>query len=1456
MATASASSSALPAPPPDAMVGALSKLRTLLNSKLENQKTPAQLLVAVEQSLDESQQGGSEGVTKERSAGEYYLALESMLEKAMAKGSPASLLPSTFYILAIVAPYVSAGILRARLSTILPALLFVLSNPHPPSTSVAESHSALLRSAMSIFLAVLTPLAKDKAVFQAEPQLRACWDATLNLCADSRPKVRRRAQEIITKLLSGGDEEDEVGIYSSENPHPYAARTAEWNIRTLASVSQAGGVVPKAKPTGKKGAEKAAPPSKYDVKKGRAQGAPEAAKQRQADAAGGASIGIWVCGFLKGVVGKLPEKYIPQICEDLLHLPALQHPFLTVSTFEVFEALYRPARLVSGPTSGTAGSGAALAAAMSGSASLASNLKEAPTSLVRTLEAINSEALRPATTDVQLLPPYLRALEGAVVSYARYDGGQAAWALFPALWTQVVDLSLNAKSDASRTSVGVRTAGREALSSFIRYCIPETAIKEALAGQSSSPALGSIIESIESALGRHALRFTHSRGDVLQILAVLVTRLRVRLAADGSSAAAELLMPLIRTVADLRQTPKFEHREQADLVLGAATEVCGPEVLLKELPLGLLGEDGPGKEGRAWLLPLMRGRITNTKLSHFVNEIVPLSEKLFNARAAAENSKGRAVEAKMYEALIDQLWALFPGYCDLPVDLTGALSQKFAELLTNVLYTQQSLRPSVLRGLTLLVERNEALSRSGAPDEVLKLTFGLTQAQGKAHLDHLISLAPAFLSVFSNLLTQSPSSSRGYISEVIGAYLRILPANGVNETFTKIRGMLQTSLTELVPQRDREVGPHAVPPVAHSMLDLLITLVPFLGVEDGKSLLELCESNELLRNEDAGVQKKTYRVLSRLLDGHKGEALLRSGKGTAVNVSSLLTNVRKATVDVVQGAKRDRLNLLAAMVPRIPSTELHLLPSIIPEAVLATKETNQGSRETAYDLLVQMGEKMDGGGKIKRGFVNADAQDDKEGGEGEGDDDTSIKDDSEVAATLTEYLTMVGAGLAGGSPHMISASITAFSRLIYEFKDQVPRDVVDEVISTIEVFLSSPNREIVKSVLGFVKVAIVSLEFDLVNAHLPAMVPAMLKWSPEHRAHFKAKVRHIFERLMRRFGYERILELTDEENRKLVNNIKKRKERAKRKKASREGEEDGGAEADGEDAVATGIGARAPKKLGMDAFEEALYGSESEISDSDSDDDGAGGGVGNVAASLARKAAGARGAGGKPSQSRDSKPARRRRGDAEDTYLLEDDDEPMDLLDRSASAAGRIVTGRGGAPPNGKGAERKRRPGQEAGKFSLDEETGRMVIDDGERGRGDADDGAAQDLGDFGAAGAYIEGGQGVGGHTHSGRGGAVKFNKNNKRTRQQDLEMEEALVAQEAATAAGAGKKEKRPRVEREKIGRDFRAKKAQGDVKKDGQDPFAYVPLSQIGGKKAKKGGRGGAPALDITGKGGKRR
>ena len=39
-----------------------------------------------------------------------------------------------------------------------------------------------------------------------------------------------------------------------------------------------------------------------------------------------------------------------------------------------------------------------------------------------------------------------------------------------------------------------------------------------------------------------------------------------------------------------------------------------------------------------------------------------------------------------------------------------------------------------------------------------------------------------------------------------------------------------------------------------------------------------------------------------------------------------------------------------------------------------------------------------------------------------------------ATATLEEYMTMVAGGLAGATPHMISATVTAISRLVFEFQ--------------------------------------------------------------------------------------------------------------------------------------------------------------------------------------------------------------------------------------------------------------------------------------------------------------------------------------------------------------------------------------------------------------------------------------
>jgi len=114
-----------------------------------------------------------------------------------------------------------------------------------------------------------------------------------------------------------------------------------------------------------------------------------------------------------------------------------------------------------------------------------------------------------------------------------------------------------------------------------------------------------------------------------------------------------------------------------------------------------------------------------------------------------------------------------------------------------------------------------------------------------------------------------------------------------------------------------------------------------------------------------------------------------------------------------------------------------------------------------------------------------------------------------------------------------------------------------EIFTTLSVFLSSANREIVKSVLGFIKLSIHTFPIDIIQPHLKELVPALLNWSHDHKNHFKAKVRHIFERLLRRFSWEDVYSCaSNEEASKVLINIKKRKDRAKRRKESRKEEQD------------------------------------------------------------------------------------------------------------------------------------------------------------------------------------------------------------------------------------------------------------------------------------------------------------
>lgn len=417
--------------------------------------------------------------------------------------------------------------------------------------------------------------------------------------------------------------------------------------------------------------------------------------------------------------------------------------------------------------------------------------------------------------------------------------------------------------------------------------------------------------------------------------------------------------------------------------------------------------------------------------------------------------------------------------------------------------------------------------------------------------------------------------------------------------------MLESSISAGASQNqaDKPKQPNAtdkMPPTSHTLMDLLITMSIYLPRESFAILFQI-SSLCINKRDDPQLQKKAYKLTPRLAESSVGRTALQQRN------EELQQMILSSADTTTAPARRDRLAAINQIVTFLPPSDLHFIPSILSEVVIACKEVNERARRAAFDLLVLMGEKMAAGGTVRNSRVahmGSDAPD--------------------VTANLEEYLTMVSAGLAGTTPHMVSASITALSALLFRFRAEMKEETMTDLVQTMDLFLTSANREIVRSVLGFVKVAVISLPTSLVEPRLRTLVPNLLVWSKEHKAHFRAKVKHIIERTIRRFGVEVVERYTPEDDKKLVTNIRKTKERKKRKKDAAAENVDGEKKSQG----------RRKGKFESE-FDEALYGDSS-----DEEEEG--------------------------SEASDDKAVGRGRRKGGDTYIIEDEEEPLDLLDKKA----------------------------------------------------------------------------------------------------------------------------------------------------------------------------------------------
>ncbi|SMN19107.1 similar to Saccharomyces cerevisiae YPL012W RRP12 Protein required for export of the ribosomal subunits [Maudiozyma saulgeensis] len=640
------------------------------------------------------------------------------------------------------------------------------------------------------------------------------------------------------------------------------------------------------------------------------------------------------------------------------------------------------------------------------------------------------------------------------------------------------------------------------------------------------------------------VRYTNCTKEILNILAAAYKKLRFR--------AHPALDKPLQIVDSWRVNEKQETMElvsEIELVIGNAVSAIGPDIVLKTLPLNLNNEI-PDQPGRAWLLPLLRDYTRNAKLSIFITDLLPAA-KDFESRL--DSFPKESVQLRIYQTIIDQIWSTLPHFAELPTDLMESFTDEFASDLCSLLYSNTDLRTVICHTLKMLVESNLMYSEGALQDDIiLQATFPVEES--KKNLEYLKTKSVNILAVLFNIFTQTASNLRGYILDTIESYLKISSPEDVEKMFNNVCGLLKNSMEKEAASNDGSSNNsnNNKPQLTATLLDIVVNMVRYLPAKCYGPLFMIFD--QTVNSNDTLIQKRAYRIISKLSEISLGEDAISN------YLSEIESILLRNSNSVHTSARSGRLAAIKTVINLLPPDHMNFIVQVSAEIILATKDVNEKTRGLAFEILILMAERMQNGGSIDMGDGNV------------------------QVASLSEFFKIISAGLIGESQHMVSSTITAFACLMFEFKDSLPADNVLDIYDTIELYLTSNSVEIAKSAIGFTKVCILGLPEEMMRPKVPALIPKLLRWSHEHTGHFKAKVKHIIERLIRRFGYEYVEANFPEDDLKLLTNIRKTRNRNKRK------------DANGTNDETTLPTAKGPKF--MSAFDEAVYAS------SDNEDEG------------------------------------------------------------------------------------------------------------------------------------------------------------------------------------------------------------------------------------------------------------
>ncbi|KAL3791491.1 hypothetical protein HJC23_011522 [Cyclotella cryptica] len=544
------------------------------------------------------------------------------------------------------------------------------------------------------------------------------------------------------------------------------------------------------------------------------------------------------------------------------------------------------------------------------------------------------------------------------------------------------------------------------------------------------------------------------------------------------------------------------------------------------------------RDDRAWILPLMKQGATMTTPVYTESSTVKTHLSFFQGRvlflarrcdAASADGHRTTAEASIQKSRVIDLWALFPSFCLYPVDM----KENFAALAKTVVkalgdHTRYPKLISIicggLKSLTIgIIERSLSKQSPIAAQDYDVLSSSSTKILPSLFklVENLIQSPTSSTSAEDAMETDDAQSSKEKqasnlqnmqfvesVTDAIGYLAQVCPREFLHNLFKKVVQRLLGASTEVAESIN---GKEEINLRMCSLLGLAQALVASGSLDEASLSLLFRAIRPLVRTDvhDSRVQKRAYKVLSEICERHTDFVT------SSERLDELIDLMVESIVTAQVSARHMRLKCMTSIVSGFASSNqahMAVIPKIMGEVLLCLKDSNAKTREAAYKLLLAM---------------------------------------SKARNDITDFFKIILAALGAQTSHMRSAAVLALSRLTFEFArdDEIVRTLLPSLMETISVLFDDPAREVNKSVIGFVRVAVAAMTADQLQPLLPEVVGGLMKYN-KGKDRFRAKIKIILKKLVRVYGYDAIAPLVPEKDTRLITHMRKLAERAARRKAA------------------------------------------------------------------------------------------------------------------------------------------------------------------------------------------------------------------------------------------------------------------------------------------------------------------